>query len=105
MGVFAFLASAFRWSGLTKSAGAASGFAMVIFFPMLFLSGIAMPVEILPQFLQDASKWLPMTHFVELAQGVWNGDALTVFGLELLILTVFGLVCVVLAFLLFRWEN
>jgi hypothetical protein len=35
-----------------------------------FQSRIAMPVEILPQFLQDASKWLLMTHFVELAQGV-----------------------------------
>lgn len=104
-GCLCFFGLGFAMSGLAKTAGAASGLAMVIFFPMLFLSGIAMPVELLPQFLQDVSTWLPMTHFVELAQGVWQGDSVTLFGLEFAVLTGFAVVCIGLAYWLFRWEN
>ncbi|MNI37729.1 ABC-2 family transporter protein [compost metagenome] len=92
-------------SGLTRTAGEASGFAMVVFFPMLFLSGIAMPVEILPSFMQMASKWLPMTYFVDLAQGVWQGNAITEFGIEIAVLAGFAVICCLLASLLFRWDK
>ncbi|MBP1996881.1 ABC transporter permease [Paenibacillus eucommiae] len=105
LGCIGFFSLGFAMSGLTKNAGAASGLAMVIFFPALFLSGIAMPLEIMPQFMQSASKWLPMTYFVDLAQGVWLGHSITEYGLELAVLAGFGMLCVALAFWLFRWEN
>jgi DNA mismatch repair ATPase MutS len=36
---------------------------------------------------------------------VWQGSALTSFGVELAVLAGFEAVCVTLAFLFFRWEN
>lgn len=104
-GCISFFSLGFAMSGLTRSAGAASGLAMVVFFPMIFLSGISMPVEVLPAFMQKISSWLPMTHFVKLAQGVWQGQALSGFGVELVAMGGFAVVSWVLAFLLFRWEK
>lgn len=104
-GCIGFFSLGFAMSGLTRTAGGASGLAMVVFFPFLFLSGVAMPVTIYPPFMQRISEWIPMTYFVDLAQGVWQGSALTAFGVELAVLAGFAAVCVALAFLLFRWEN
>ncbi|MGO4372183.1 ABC transporter permease [Paenibacillus sp. MCAF20] len=104
-GCLCFFGLGFAMSGLAKTPGAASGFAMVIFFPMLFLSGVGMPVEALPEFMQAASGWLPMTHFVELAQGVWQGGTLAGYGTDLLIMGGFGMVVIVLALMLFKWEH
>lgn len=105
VGCVGFFSLGFAMSSLTKSAGAASGIAMVIFFPSLFLSGIAMPLEILPQFMQTASQFLPMTYFVELAQGVWNGSSMMAFGIQWAVLAGFAIVCSVLALRFFRWET
>lgn len=104
-GCLSFFCLGFAMSGLAKTAGAASGLAMIVFFPMLFLSGVAMPIEVLPSFMQTASKWLPMTYFVELAQGVWQGNSITEYGMEIAVLAGFAIVCGVLASLLFRWEK
>lgn len=104
-GCIAFFSLGFAMSGLTRTVGAASGFAMAVFFPMLFMSGISMPLSTLPSFMQTISKWLPMTYFVELAQGVWQGTAITNFGIELAVLAGFAVVCCLLASLLFRWEK
>ncbi|MFX3632766.1 MAG: ABC transporter permease [Candidatus Pristimantibacillus sp.] len=104
-GCLSFFSLGFAMSGLTRTAGAASGLAMAVFFPMLFLSGISMPISSFPSFMQTISKWLPMTYFVELAQGVWQGTAITEFGIELIVLAGFAVICCILALLLFRWEK
>ncbi|GGD66170.1 ABC transporter permease [Paenibacillus nasutitermitis] len=104
-GCIGFFSLGFALSGLANTAGAASGIAMVFFFPMLFLSGIAMPLNIFPQFMQTISGWIPMTYFVELVQGVWDNQELASFGTELAVMGGFAVLMVLLAFILFRWEN
>jgi ABC-2 type transport system permease protein len=104
-GCIGFFSLGFALSGLTNTPGAASGIAMVFFFPMLFLSGIAMPLDIFPAFMQRISDWIPMTYFVQLVQGVWHGQGLSAFGMEFAVMGGFAVVMVILAFLLFRWEN
>ncbi|QKG83801.1 ABC transporter permease [Kroppenstedtia pulmonis] len=104
-GSFGFFSLGFAMSGLASTPGAASGFAMALFFPMLFLSGIGMPLDYFPQFLQTASQWIPMTYLVNLVQGVWQGQGWTGFWPELTVLSVFAAISVALAFILFRWEN
>jgi len=104
-GCLCFFTLGFAMSGLTKTAGAGSGFAMVIFFPMLFLSGIMMPIELLPNILQTLSDWLPVAYYVTLAQEVWLGEPIYHFGKEIAIVLGFGAVCTCLAFWLFKWEN
>jgi ABC-2 type transport system permease protein len=104
-GSLSFFPLGFALSGLTNTPGAASGLAMAVFFPSLFLSGIAMPVDILPTFMQRVSEWLPMSYFVELARGLWLGESIASFGLAIAIMAGFAVVCWGLAFFLFRWEK
>jgi ABC-2 type transport system permease protein len=53
---------------------------MALFFPMLFLSGAAIPQFLFPDWLTTASLTLPLTHATRLLQdawlqGQWNGTA------------------------------
>ncbi|OMF22695.1 hypothetical protein BK133_25675 [Paenibacillus sp. FSL H8-0548] len=104
-GCLSFFCLGFALSGLAKTPAAASGLAMIVFFPSLFLSGISMPLDILPAFMQKLSQWLPMTYFVDLARGVWLGEPISSFGTELAVMIGFAIVCWALAFFLFKWEK
>ena len=48
---------------------------MVIFYPMMFLSGAGMPLEILPASIRRVSEFLPLTYAARLLRGLWFGDA------------------------------
>ena len=76
----------------------------IVYFPMLFLSGATMPMEMMPQSIVNISKVLPLTYGVTLLKGIWLGDRFFDFPLELgvivLVTSVFG----GLAVKLFRWE-
>ncbi|MCL5439818.1 MAG: ABC transporter permease, partial [Candidatus Thermoplasmatota archaeon] len=37
----------------------------VIFYPMLFLSGVFFPISDMPAFLQVVSEFLPLTYFIK----------------------------------------
>jgi len=104
-GCLCFFSIGFAISGLAKSAGAGSGLAMIIFFPMLFLSGIMMPIELLPSIMQSISDWLPGAYFVTLAQQVWLGDSVFQYGKEIAVVFGAGVICFALAIWLFKWEN
>ncbi|MBN2980924.1 MULTISPECIES: ABC transporter permease [Cohnella] len=105
LGCLGFFSLGFALSGLARTAGAASGLAMIVFFPMMFLSGVAMPVAFLPEAMQAIGKALPMKYLVEMGQGVWAGQSLGEFPLGLSVLAGFAVLAWALAFLLFRWEN
>lgn len=105
MGVIGFFSLGFALSGLVSTTGAASGLAMIVFFPMIFLSGIAMPLAMLPDVMQSISRWIPMTYYVDLVRGAWYGQPFTELGKELLVMAGFTITCCILALLLFRWEN
>ena len=45
--------------------------AMLVYFPVIFLSGAALPLELMPEALQTAVKVLPLTWGVDLLQGAW----------------------------------
>ena len=47
---------------------------MAIFYPMLFLSGAAIPRSIMPDFLQQIAGFLPLTHVVILVEDLWLKD-------------------------------
>jgi len=104
-GCLCFFTIGFALSGLAKSAGAGSGLAMIVFFPMLFLSGIMMPIELLPSIMQSISEWLPGAYFVTLAQQVWLGDSIFQYGKEMAVVLGAGVICFILAIWLFKWEN
>lgn len=87
----------------TRSAPALTN---LIFFPMMFLSGAALPLFLLPNFLKSVSRLLPATYLVDALQGVMvRGDGLRKIAAPLLVLAATALVGVALNALLFRWES
>jgi ABC-2 type transport system permease protein len=75
---------------------------MAIFYPMLFLSGTAMPRYIMPDVVQQIAGLLPLTHVVILIEdlwlkGTWNPTSAAVVAVVLIM----GLV---ISRFTFRWE-
>lgn len=91
-------------ASLAPSARSAQVIGMVLFYPMMFLSGAGIPLEVLPESIQKISAFIPLTYVVKLLRGLWFGDA---WGDHLLETAVIGgvlLVCTALAARFFRWE-
>ena len=108
--------SAVIFGGLTMSsigyliASSASGartaqvVGMAIFYPMMFLSGAGIPLEVLPEAIHKVSRFLPLTYVVRLLRGLWFGDAWGDHLLETAILGGVLVVCTALSARFFRWE-
>lgn len=78
--------------------------AMLVYFPLIFLSGAALPVELMPDVLQIAVKVLPLTWGVDLLQGAWIETAAPNWTLGIFILTGTTVVCSLLSIRFFRWD-
>ena len=83
---------------------AASAIAYLVYFPMLFLSGATMPLQLMPKVIVNLSHFIPLTYCVEILQGTWMGDPLSNFGTVILILTAISIVCTGVSIRIFRWE-
>jgi len=77
---------------------------MVVFYPMLFLSGAAIPQEVMPEGVRDVSRFLPLTHVVKLLQGMWFGESLGEHLVEVAVLAGVLVVGTIIAAWTFRWE-
>ena len=77
---------------------------MVIFYPMMFLSGASVPLEIMPETVRRISKFLPLTYVVSLLRGLWFGNGWGEHLTEVLVLGGVLVVCAGLAARFFRWE-
>jgi imidazolonepropionase-like amidohydrolase/ABC-type multidrug transport system permease subunit len=84
----------------------APAIANLIFFPMMFLSGSAMPFAVLPEGVQRFARLLPTTYLNETYSGVIvRGETLPALAGSLAVLLVIGLVGITLTSVLFRWEG
>jgi ABC-2 type transport system permease protein len=75
-----------------------------ILYPMIALSGVFVPVEVLPPALHFIARCLPLTYSVSLLTGIWNGDAWVAHLGDLAGLAVVFAVCTALSARVFRWE-
>ena len=91
-------------ASLAPSARSATVVANLLYFPMLFLSGGALPRQMLPEFLKSASEILPMTHAIRLLRGIWLGEHLVDYPVEMAVLAGFVVAGGFFAARLFRWD-
>jgi len=91
-------------ASVTKTARMAQVIAMAVFYPMMFLSGAGMPIELLPESLRRVSLALPLTYVARLLRGTWFGEPWRDHLLEVAVLA--GIVAVAggLSAKLFKWE-
>jgi ABC-2 type transport system permease protein len=76
----------------------------LIFYPMIGVSGLFVPVDALPSGLQWLAQLLPMTYVVSLLSGIWNGASWLAHLGDLAALGLAGAVFVALSSRVFRWE-
>jgi ABC-2 type transport system permease protein len=100
----AFFALGFVLAGIMPTARTAQIAAMILYYPMMFLSGAAIPREVLPAGVRSFAKFLPMTPVVNLLRGLWNGDGWKGHGGDVLFLAGITLVFSLIAARTFRWE-
>jgi len=104
LSALSFFALGFLIASLAPTVRIANIAGMVLFFPMLFLSGATIPMQELPETMQTIGRMLPLTHVVQLLQGLWFGES---WGEQLAHLGVLvGMLAfgVVVSAKTFRWE-
>lgn len=99
-----FFALGYLIAGAAPTARVAQAIGMVAAFPMMFLSGSAIPLEVLPHSVRNISRFIPLTYVVTLMRGLWTGAS---WGKHLTEAAVLGgvlLAGMLLSARLFRWE-
>jgi ABC-2 type transport system permease protein len=102
LGSLSFLAVGFLLAGILPTSRTATAVGNALLFPMIFLSGAALPRQILPENIQRFGDWLPLTHVVNLIQDLWYGNGWN-FGSLAVVIAVMLLAGLV-ATRTFRWE-
>jgi ABC-2 type transport system permease protein len=105
--VYSFLAMAsigYLIASVAPSARSAQIIGLVILYPMIFLSGAGMPLEILPESIRKLSNFLPLTYAVKLLRGAWFDVPLSELWPAIVILGVTTLVCGAVATYFFKWD-
>ena len=98
------LSVGFVVASIVPTARFAQPVAALIFYPMIGLSGLFVPVEALPTGLRIIARLLPMTYIVSLLSGIWTGDAWSAHLGDLAALAIAGAIFVALSARVFRWE-
>lgn len=91
--------------GWAKNENQAAPLGNLVAFPMMFLSGVFFPRFLMPEWLQTASDFLPLTPLIDGFRFIiTEGQTLIDIGPELLMLGGWLVVIYVVAFRVFRWE-
>lgn len=91
-------------ASLASTARMAQVVGMVLFYPMMFLSGAGYPPELLPPSIQRLADWLPLTYVARLLRGLWFGASWSEYRAEAVVLLAILAFCTLLAARVFRWE-
>ncbi|HNP74413.1 MAG TPA: ABC transporter permease [Kouleothrix sp.] len=93
-------------SAVAPTGGAAGAIGQALYFPLMFVSNLFMPLELLPRWLSNISIWTPATMLVDLIRPrMLPIPAAQAPLVDLLGLLCYGAVALVLAGRLFRWEQ
>lgn len=101
-----FFSIGFIVSSLAKRMQTALGIAMVLMYPMMFLSGATIPLEAYPDVLQKLSVIVPLTYVVNVLRDGWNGTLFTSDSLiDIFVLAGILLVSTMISIKYFRWTD
>jgi ABC-2 type transport system permease protein len=104
LSTLSFFAFGFLIAGLSPTARIAQAVGMVIAFPMMFLSGATIPLEVLPASVRGITRFIPLTYVVTLMRGLWAGETWSKHLTEVLVLVGLLVVGTVISAKTFRWE-
>jgi ABC-2 type transport system permease protein len=104
LGVASFAGLGLGATALIRSAEGVSAVVNVVTLPMAFVSGAFGPTSSYPEFLQAIAEVLPLTYFLDIANGVYlHGDSLFADPGALAIVAAWGVAGLVVALRRFTW--
>ena len=98
------LSIGFIIASIVPTARFAQPIGAIIFYPMIGLSGLFVPLASLPPALRSVARVLPMSHTASLLQGIWQGDPWSAHVGDVTALVAVFLVSVAISSRVFRWE-
>jgi ABC-2 type transport system permease protein len=102
LGGLSFFSVGFVLAGVLPTARTAQAVGMALFYPMLFLSGAALPRQMLPETVRQVAEFLPLTHVVMLFEDLWFKGSWNLTALA--VVTGILLVSLAVSSRTFRWE-
>lgn len=105
LGSLTFVSIGYLLTCFVKSVEGGTGLAQIVQLPMMFLSGVFFPVDMLPGFLRPAVRIIPLTYLVDSLRHVMVGipGDYSLF-VNSLVLIFFLLITFVISIKLWRWE-
>lgn len=100
----AILSVGFLIASLVPTARFAQPVGTLVFYPMIGLSGLFMPIASLPPALRVLARLLPLTYVTSLLKGIWQGEPWMAHAPDLGALLVVFVICIGLSARVFRWE-
>ncbi|MEM8530521.1 MAG: ABC transporter permease [Chloroflexota bacterium] len=105
LGAVVFIALGQAIGTMSPTSGAAAAMGQAVYFPLMFVSNLFLPSDILPSWITEIARWTPaymlvdllrpaLVPVVEASQSVW---------INLLGLLMYGVIGLVIAALFFRW--
>ncbi len=104
LGCLSFFSIGMLLAGVLPNARTGTIIGNVLLQPMVYLSGVTIPREVMSKGMQEAIRFNPLTHVVTLMQGMWQGDAWSQHQTEVVILGAILVVAGIIAVRVFRWE-
>jgi ABC-2 type transport system permease protein len=104
IGTLSILSIGFLIASIVPTARFAQPIGAAILYPMLGVSGLFVPVAMMPPALRAVARVLPTTYAVSLLEGIWKGDAWSAHLWDVAALTTGFIVCCAISAKVFRWE-
>jgi ABC-2 type transport system permease protein len=103
LSIFSIFSFGFLIASIAPNAQAATTIANIIYFPMLFLTGATIPLELMPPVMVKISRFLPLTYVVDLLKNTWLGINQS-YTRDIVVLVVVLIVSFFVSVLTFKWE-
>ncbi len=104
LSVLSIFALGFLIASLVRDVRVVTFVGTVLFLVVIYLSGIAIPLQIYPTAIQHIAQFLPITHAVTLLQDLWLGASWSAQWADVLILLAMLVICMLASSKLFRWR-
>ena len=98
------LSIGFLIASIVPTARFAQPIGAFILYPMVGISGLFVPVALLPPALRGVARVVPLTYAVSLLEGIWKGEAWLAHVGDVAALVLVFVVCTALSAKVFRWE-
>ena len=106
VGTFAFAGFGLTLASLANTMQEVQVYNNLLFFALVFLSGVTIPLAVLPHWIQRLATYLPTTYLVSTLQAVMsNSESIWAHMPEMVVLILSGVFGVAIAWKLFRWDK